>query len=228
MNINIIYEYEMVLLGKKSGVSVYFFSHSPEQNERLALDIIRYAVETYLKWSPEEVYKNFNESIIKQMKLDSIMRYIRFPPEADEKSDYFIIAGKLYPDKIKINIKEMTLVIYRRVIEGKLYKFPKGFFDDSIGYYRAIVCLQYMLTQFCHFGNISDMYRDFSMSKGTKLLKNYKLQAARITMWECAIDYLHAALPESSQSEYYYHYYKFKIFNEKQKREMIDNHTFTA
>lgn len=228
MNLSLIYEYEMVLLDKKLTISSFFFNQSPQQNEKMALDVIRYAVEKYLKWSPTEMVEKFNADVIKQMKLDSIMRFILFPPEADEKRDYFVIAHKLYPKQVKLNNKEMSLMVYRRVLNGELYKFPKGFFDGSMGRYRAIICLQYVLAQKRIFNCSHDVYQAFASPRGTKLLKDYKLQAARMTMWNHAIDYVHDALPDINKDEFWYRYYKFKIMDERQRREMLDAGTFIA
>ena len=228
MNNVILYEYDTVLLGEKTSLSPYFFNKSNEQNEKLALEVIRYAVENYLKWSPAEMYQRFDEDVVKLMKLESIMKYVCFPPEADEKKDFFVIAGKLYPDKVKIDIKNMTLHIYKKVLAGKMYKFPKGFFDGGLGVYRAAVCLQYALTQKFHFDSIEEIYRAFSTARGTKILKDSKLQAARIVLYDYAIDYLHDSLSEEDQDEFLYHQYRFNIINEKQKRRMLEKGTFIA
>lgn len=228
LNKNVLYEFESVLLDKKTSLSPYFFNQTSEQNEKTALAIIKYVVEVHLKWTPEQVRKNLTWDVIQLMKLDSIMKYINFPPEADRKKDLFIVAGKLYPNKIKINSSAMTILTYKKIISREQYKFPKCFFDGNEGRYRALICLQYMLNQYTSFESVEEMYKVFSTPKASKLLKKYKLQAARVAMYEYAIDYLHDALPDDVKNEYFYHYYKFKIANKKQKKNMIEQGTFRA
>lgn len=228
MDINMIYEYESILLGKKSGFSSFFFNHSDEANERSALELFDYVVKTYLRWTPEQVYNCMSWDIINRLKLDTIMRYIRFPPEMDVRTDLYVIASKLYPDKIKINSREMTLLVYKRVLSGELYKFPKGFFLQNRGINRAIICFQYMLGQYTAFSSVEEMYEFFSTPKGTKLLKQYKLNAVSVAIYEYPIDYLHASLPPEVKSQFYYNYYRFKLSNNEQIRNMKKNNTFIA
>lgn len=220
MNLSVLYEYQAVLLGKKTSMSTFFFNQTALQNEKTALDLIRYVVEKHLKWTPEQMRDCFTWETVKLMKLESIIKYVIFPPEADVKTDLFIIAGKLYPDRVKINTREMTLLVYKKIISRDQYKFPKGFFDGNEGRYKALLCLQYMLNQYTSFKSVEEMYRVFSTPKASKLLKKYKLQAVRVAMYEYAIDYLHDALPEGVKSEYYYRFYRFKIVNKKLKRAM--------
>ena len=52
MNRTILFEYDQILLGNKTDFSKHFFAKGTEYNEKTALDIIRYACEYYLRWSP--------------------------------------------------------------------------------------------------------------------------------------------------------------------------------
>lgn len=228
MDKGIIYEYEGILLGKKSGFSSYFFTNSDASNEQIALDLIRYAIKVYLRWTPEQVRYHFTWDIVHRLRLESVIKYVRFPPESDEKNNLYILAGKLYPDAIKVDVRELTLLTYKRVLNGDLYKFPKGFFLQNKGINRAIICFQYMLSQYTSFANVKDMYAFFATPKGTKLLKDYKLNAAAIAMFEHPIDFLHVALPPDLKNQLYYNYYRFKISNNEQIRKMKNAKTFIA
>lgn len=223
----LIYEYEMILIGKKNSFSGYFFNDTIEKNEAKALEVIRFAIKTYLGWTPQEAINLLTWDIIRLMKLDLLTKYVVFPPEMDEKDDMYIVTGKLYPRYVTVNSKEITLKVYKRVIEKDLYKFPKEYLSgDQQGKNRAIICFQYMLSQFTNFESVQEMYKYFASSNGPKLLKKYRLNVACVSTYEYPIDFLHAALPPGTRSEFWYRYYKFKIANNEQIREMKKNGTF--
>lgn len=77
-----------------------------------------------------------------------------------------------------------------------------------------------MLSQFTNFENKYEMYKFFASSNGPKLLKKYRLNVACVSMFEYPVDFLHAALPAESKSEFWYRYFRFKITNNAQKREV--------
>jgi hypothetical protein len=147
----------------------------------------------------------------------------------DEKDDMYIITGKLYPELVKLDTKEITLKVYKRVLEKDLYKFPKEYLSgDQQGRNRAIICFQYMLSQFTSFDNAQEMYKFFASSNGPKLLKKYRLNVASVSMFEHPIDFLHIALPKEQRDEFWYRYYKFKISNNEQIRELKKQNKFIA
>lgn len=217
----IVYEYEMILIGKKNSFSGYFFNDTDDKNEKKALHVIRFAIKNYLQWTPKEAIAKLDWEIIKLMKLDLLTKYIIFPPEMDEQDDMYIVTGKLYPNLVKLDEKEITLKVYKRVLEKDLYKFPKEYLSgDQKGRNRAIICFQYMLSQFTNFKSVQEMYKFFSTSNGPKLLKKYRLNVACTSTYECPLDFLHASLPENIRSEFWYRYYRFKISNNEQIREL--------
>lgn len=215
----ILYEYEMILLNKKTTFSSFFFSENAERNEKKALYVFRFAIENYLRWTPEQTKSCINYAIIDELKLNSLLKYIRFPPELDERDNMFVLVGKIYPNVVQLNPKEITLKVYKRVLEKDLYKFPKEYLSgDQKGRNRAIVCFQYMLSQFTNFKNTKEMYCYFSTANGPKLLKKYRLNVACVSLFVYPIDFLHSALPKNQKDEFWYRYYKFKISNTEQIR----------
>lgn len=216
---DVLFEYENILLGKKAGFSSYFFQGDADKNEKKALYVIKFALRYYLKWTPEMTCQYLTWKIIKCMKLDSLMKYIKFPPEMSARDDIFIVKGKLFPNIVKLNEKEITLKVYKRVLEKDLYKFPKEYLlGDTMGNYHALVCFGYMLTQIPPFESTADMYKFFASSRGPKLLKKYRLNVACVSMFDHPIDFLHEALPKSQRDEFWYKYYKFKLANNEQIR----------
>ena len=85
----LMFEYDLILLGKKNSFSPFFFNYSKEQNKRMALYVFKYAIEKYLKWSPEEASTYLNYEVVKFMKLDGLLKYVEFPAELDQHIDLF-------------------------------------------------------------------------------------------------------------------------------------------
>ena len=212
---DIIYEYENILLGKKKNFSTTYFELSPEQNERNALLIFHHAISTYLKWSPKQVEECLDYEIIRRMKLSPLLRYIQFPAESDREKDIYIIVGKLYPEKRKQGLKGPTLTVYKRLLSGERAKFPKGYFDGTQGFFRSLICFQYMITLMKPFDNVGDMYKLFASNRGTAMLKKYKLNIVCNMIYETPVDYLHAALPTEHKDCYLFNMYKFNLMYKK-------------
>lgn len=222
----VLYEYEQILLGKKKSFSSTYFPYNPEQNERLALEVFRHAVEVYLNWSPTEVQMYLNGDVIKQMKLDSIVRYLRFPLELDPKKDYFYIAHLLYPNIIHYNAKELILNVYKRVLNGTLCKFPQDYMAGTRGFMCAAICFQYMLERFMQFSCIEDLYAFFASPEGSRALKKYRLSAICNLMFGSPLDYLHESLNSKQKNEFLYRYHKFSGANANQIKRLKKNNSY--
>lgn len=207
------YNYEQILLDEKRVFAKYFFSGIDAVCEKNALRVMKFAFENYLRWTPEELADNLNEEILKKLKLLYLVKYVRFPAELDPKEDYFYIAHKLYPEKIKYDVVESTRRVFNRVVDGNRKKFPKGFFSDSDGDERACLCFQRMLAQSeLTFHSIKETYQFFSTSKGNSMLIKYRLYSQMHHFFGTALDFLHESLSDEERSPLWLHYYSF--FNE--------------
>ena len=205
----VIYEYEKVLIGNQKTFSSYFFRFSETQNEKIALSVFRYAFDTYLKWSPEQLQTGLTMEIISRLKLNMLLKYIIYPPEADKTKDVYPIITKLYPGRFKENIRDNVRRVYNRILNGEKEKFPKEFFEGNKGKYKALLCFQYMLNGMPPFASTKELYQTFVGPSGAAILRKHKLYAVCSGLFEYPLDFLHAALPNSMKNEYYYHYYRF-------------------
>ena len=216
----LLYEYEQILLGNKLGFPPYYFKYGDDTCQNYALYIIKFAVENYLKWDPWDFKNHYTQEISIQMKLEPLMKYIEFPPELDKTKDYYYLSALIYPNIIKIDIKELVLKTYKDVLEGRLCKFPKEYLSGTKGMMRASICLQYMLSQNYTFSSIREIYKFFSEPAGARALKQYRLSNICNEIYEHPIDYIHESLPRSQQDEYWYHFYRFKVFNNLQIKQL--------
>lgn len=215
MNQNLIWEYNQVLLGRQKTIPAQYFDGDAVQNESLALDVLRYVIECHLRWTPEEMRYKFDQTVIDLFKLSRILSYVQFPPEADKDTDFFVYAHKLYPNRVPIDSRSLTILMYNKVLSGLVSKYPKGFFGDDRGQERACICLHYVLSQRVAFGSLEELYAAFIGDRGARLLRTYKLEVARRNSWQMPVDFLHDALPEEDKEDVLYHYYLLRALMPK-------------
>lgn len=204
-------EYEGTLVGKRKSVSTFYFSYGETGNMKLALQIMQYAFETYLKWTPQELRDYLTLDVLERLKLKSLLRYIVFPPELNAKEDLFYIAWLLYPETIHFSPKDLTLRVYSKLLEGKLQKYPKDFFTGSDGVTRSQICLRYMIEHYLNFTTVKDLYTFFSKEECNKTLRRYKLLVICRDLYDTPVDYIHLSLAKEQRDEFWYHYYTFQL-----------------
>lgn len=76
MSANSLYiAYEDYLIGRVPSLSTYYFYGSDPggANEKVALQLIKYAIEKLLNWTVDTAVKRFDEYIIKQLKLERML-----------------------------------------------------------------------------------------------------------------------------------------------------------
>ena len=203
-------DYEDVLVGKKRSMSGYYFSYNAGGNMKLALSIMRYAFDTYLKWPAEQLRDCLTPEIMQRFKLQALIRYIAFPPELNNKTDMFYIVWLLYPATVHFNEIELVLRIYKDVLSKKLPKYPKEFFDGRSGIYRAQVCLRYAIEQTLQFNSVEGIYEYFISPQCTPFLRQQRLLLICKELFDSPLAFLHTTLPKEQQSDFLYYYYDFK------------------
>ena len=208
----LIYQYHQFLLGNQKALSLSSDSTDSYVIKKNALFLLRYAVEKILRWDAIKMKMYFNKDVVDRLKLHKIMSKINVPPEINPKEDWSYYAHILYPDKIKVDFKDLTEKAYKRVLEKKTQKIPRGFFDDAYGKDRAIYCLQYILKQNDYGNDIESLYARFINPNIDDELNSVRLSLAKRCHWTKAIDYLHEALPPDKKNNVFYHFYKMKLY----------------
>lgn len=204
---NIIAEYEQILIGNKVQFSSKNFQFGVGGNERAALSVFRYAIEKLLKWNPQEAYRLFNYQICEKMKLTPLLKYIRFPEELTANNTEYIIT-LLYPKQIKYDFSKYVIQVYKEVAAGQR-KYPKTYMFGNKGLIRATVCLRYVLSRQKIFNNTEEMYKYFSSQTGMKFLIDNKLYQLYNCFYCTPLEYLHNSLPEDHQNELLFNFYAF-------------------
>lgn len=211
-NENLIYEYQQMLLDEdKTFPSGYFTEKNADhkrKNEVSAIAVIKYAIENLLGWTPEQMQRNLNYGIICKLRLRHFLDYIDFQPEVNVDKDFDAIAAKIYPDRIRIDERALVIKTFERALSGEISKLPKAFFEDKSGRDRAIICLNYVISQKCVFNDIQDVYAFFVSPQGKRFIQHNRLSSAQRLLWESPLDYIHDSLNEADRNEVWFHYYK--------------------
>lgn len=227
INVSAIYNYDQVLLGNEKRLCTYFYedgnNYTQSSPKETALDILRYAVEDLLRWTPRMMVDSFNGEVIKDMKLDSVIQTLNreFPVQLDKKRDYYWYAHLLYPKEIPLTDDDLTIKAYKDVLNGKAKRLQKGFLEGDEGEGRIRLCLQYYLSTL-GINSIRGLYYDFSI-RGNKILTQAGLNTARRNHYDHPIDFLHVSLAEDQRDEFFYRYYKFKALNQRSKQKEKPN-----
>ena len=131
----ILNDYEDVLLGNRQRIPTSYFLFDKKGNERIALSVIRYAIENLLGWDIHNAIKLFNKNYISFMKLDQMVKYIAFPSDVT-KDDTEYILYLLYPRYVDYDVKRYTLRVYDKVMAGE-GRYPKDYMYGYLGMLRA-------------------------------------------------------------------------------------------
>ena len=218
----IINEYEEILIGNRKKISSNYFLFDKKGNERVALSVIRYAIENLLGWDVHNAIKLFNSIYISFMKLDQMVKYIVFPSDVT-KDDTEYILYLLYPKYVDYDIKRYTLRIYEKVMNNE-GRYPKDYMYGYLGMLRAKICLQYAINQNLLFKSADDLYNFFASKDCIKYLKQNKLYQLYVSFYSTPLEYMHDSMPSSVKNEFLFHNYMFlnkyqQVVTEEEKAE---------
>lgn len=197
--------YDDLLIGKIPKIDVdNFYGITPGgTNERKALSCVRYCIEDILNWDADTAVKKFDAYIIKVMKLEQILRFIKFPVEV-RKNDPKYILSRLYPDKISLNEYDLVKKIYKEVLDGTEAQFPRNYFTGEEGFERFCSCLSYLLSNYKTYSSLDELYEFVLSSEGKELLDKMRLKAVSEQFALSVIDALRELTLEYDDCELYY------------------------
>jgi len=220
---NIVLDYDNSLIGTSLHLNNYFFDPSkPEINNMIALELLKYAIESRLGWDPRDVRDKLSMELLKILKLDHLLQYIDFPDELIPENDLFYIAWKIWPDVKDIPDHELELKPYKEFLNNKLYKMPKEYFTGSDGLRRAANCLEYALEQEKSFPSLFDRYSFFASPQARTYLSRYRLSRICNSIFESPLDFMHSSLPDSQKNEFYFQYFTYC----KKRKKYIQEHPY--
>lgn len=182
--------YENILSGGQKAFSPYFFQ--PKYRMARVKALIKYLIEEKLKMSPEEALNSLTLDMVKEWKLDSIIKYIDKPVEF-LNDDVRHLVYFAYPELPKPTEEELAIMTYKDVLEGRRKTFPKNYFiDGSRGERRAVTCFKYLCEEILKLDK-DEIAKTFSGTKGLQILSKYKLKIIMNVVFFSTIDLLETA-----------------------------------
>ncbi len=192
-------EYELTLMGKANTQKIqkgFFNSPSKKRNSDMAMKVLKYAFETVLQWTPDQVLHYATEDVVKNLALGYPYSKLDLPRELVRSEERYI-AGMMYPQLKILTLENLTLLTYRNVLATAAGKFPKEYFSENAsGRDRALVCLRYLLSHKVAFDSQQELIDTFRTEKtGEEFLKTYGLLTAKETLYHSCMEYLAEAYP---------------------------------
>lgn len=227
-------EYDDILIGNQKKLNPYYFKGKTQWvQQKLAISVLKYACETYMRWSPEKTYISLSVDVLRKWHLIELLKYINFPEDLDRHKDLFYIAILMYPNKFKFNRAKFCMTLYERVLSGELKKFPKDYFGDSYAINKACICLKYAIEDYGIFSSVEDMYRFFSTPESHTFLRNYKIFTPIHNLFASPVTAFHLTLSNEQENNFLFQFYRMayiynehqRLLSEKRGRKAVREHT---
>ena len=187
---NVINIYEKILSGEQKTFSPYFFQ--PQYRNERVVCLIRYVVEEKLNVTPEKALEMFDADLVNKYQLDCILKYVDKPVEyLDENMQHLVYFA--YPELPKPTTKDLAIMVYRDVLEGRRKTFPKNYFlGGPVGEERAVYCFRYLCEDILKLDK-KQIVETFLPSSGLQVLAKYKLKIIMNILFFSNIDLLKTA-----------------------------------
>lgn len=185
--------YEKVLSGEKKTFSPYFFE--AEHRKDTVIILLRYLIEEKLKISPKAALNVLTNDLLSQYKLTILLKYVNIPPEyKGEEAKYLVYyaykgTSKSLPEPSQ---KELTIYLYKKILNGELKTFPKNYFLDGLnGEKKVQICLEYLCNEVLHIEK-----KDYPKILTIELLQQYKLKIVLSVIYSSIFDMLNSLYPD--------------------------------
>ena len=217
-------EYEMMYIdtAKKSLSNLYFRGMTSERQQSLALEVIRFAVENYLRWKPEDVARYMTKEVLDKMRLSSLVRrYIEFPVEYSKDYELTYLCYLLYPDIYHLDMEEQVMHLYGKIMSGEVPNFPSQWMESDQGIMRFQIIFCYVLSGL-RYSSIEAAYKDFASPEGPKIMKKYKIYNFATKIFPDVFTAFHFSLPDEDsdgnplRNDFLYSYLQFEKARKKQ------------
>ncbi|MFR6386616.1 MAG: hypothetical protein ACLUN4_13435 [Lachnospiraceae bacterium] len=209
--IGILTEYEQILIGNRKEFSQTYLPRVQNSND--LRKVLRYITEGILHWTPQQTKTFLTPKVVERLHMKRLIKLIKFPPELDPETDLFYVACFMYPGQISFNKRQRVLLVYEKVLQGELIKFPKEFFLLGYAEYNIHVCIQYALNHYTCFHSMEELYAFFAdKRKFNAFARKVRLLDAVQLLYECPLDLLHESLSPDARDEFLYHYYKYRYY----------------
>lgn len=211
-----LHDYDDMLIGNKKRITTFYNQEPGGGNELIALQIIRYAIEKVLAWTPEEAVKKFDFYMIKKMQLEKIITYIHYPIEMQEEEPTYILS-RLYPNLIKISPKQLIEYQYEIVL-FQHKQFPRDYFIGTEGFYRYCVCTRYLFYNYKKIKNLEEMYQFALSPEGRRFFSAHRLLSPAIQLDINMADVIYEITKQKPKAKLYHARFALELELEKKRK----------
>lgn len=209
--LSVLIDYEAVLMRQHK--QYHLKGKDADVTPKSAKEVLRYAFERILHWSPYNVRDYFTPEVSRKLKLENCIDSVPFPVELDRTRDYFFVASWLYPDVIPYQKDRIILDIYNKVCNKTYKSFPKGFFHEEAGRENLLIVIRYNLSQQFFGKTAEEIYDYFSVRMNANAFaKNANIDAYWREHYPDLVSAVHDALPEGDRDDLYFHYAQFMFY----------------
>lgn len=206
-NLGLVLDYETIMSGKKQAFSKDSFSKETQESD--VIPLFRYVFDEVLRWDIERLKVDLTIELLNKLHLDKALKKIDFP--LGLQNDINWLLSRVYPEQLVIDERDEILIIYKKVRNGELAKYPAHFFKENRGRINALVCLQYAFSEHVFVKNIDEAYDYFSdYKRSIAFLMEHDLKDIN-KMYEYPIDAFHECLPPWQQDELSYNRARLKL-----------------
>lgn len=175
-----LHDYDEMLIGTKKKITTFINAEPGGGNEVIALNIVRYAIEDILGWTPEEAIKKFDGYIIHKMQLDRVAEYIHYPIEIQGEEPLYILS-RLYPKLVHLSPRQLVEKQFEHVLFDHK-QFPRDYFVGTEGFFRFCVCMRYLFLNYKRMKNLEEMYTFTLSPEGRRFMSAHRLLSPAIQL----------------------------------------------
>lgn len=201
-------------------------SRVEQSKEKDALQVLAYVITDLMGLTPEEALIQFEipgraKEYIEAWKLDKVLDHIHMPPGI-RRTNYRYLFSLIFPGRITYDEDELTLEVYRRVLEGEIPRLPRNFLKRKGSIKLCVMLMQYISTHI-RADTEEDLYQMFSdPAKGNKILQKAKLYPACRKFFRSPLEFVHTMLIYTKQENpLLYNFYSFKTAFERAEGEIL-------
>lgn len=195
-------EYDSVMIHKQTLLSKEYFQGTAETNEKAALTVLRYALDSYVCLPPEIMLRRLNDRLVKQLHLIQIIKYIRIPPEFGKSKGLYMVMAAYNYKKVS-SLKFRTEYLYSQILSGSHQRFPDDYFFSEHPIEKAVICLRYAIKKYYVHFDLKLLYNTFISPDINDILSKWKLSSACHILFDTPADYLHEAYQGHLSDSYY-------------------------
>lgn len=181
----------------------------PRDKEAAVLYVIRYAITRRLGWTKQEAYDHLTPDIMRQLKIDMLVKYINLPSDIDWETDTDYIVARAFGDNFDYSSQVMR--VYNRILAGGESKFPKNMFKEAASArFKCAVLIHHFISRTMYVRSIPELYARFADTpRINALLKSAKIRNVVDKLYDTPLDCIHYSLSDYERDPFLYGYYSF-------------------